>query len=570
MKKTCLLSLLLCVAAVISSADAGGIVFNTCKISAGNSPTADAITVTGRLTENPDFTAAETVQVALTYNDGSLPPPGYGILFEFPVNSKTYKNNTFKSVQSIKIFSHKFQYSEKTRRFTFTAKTYLSGFSCPFTMTIQIGDYTAEGQLDETLVNGPRPCPFQLLMGYQDSLKLTRQRIKLGKSEGTDSISLQGLFTVGGDFSLSYPFTLSIGDQAFTVSSGHFKYNERTGVYTCRNAPISGGGLLTAKLDTNKCRFTADLKNITLRQHGIVDFNMDIFGNSLIGLQQIDLGPKTIFSYDELTMYNTLGALWDYDAQYTYDIDGETGSGTTPVYVDVVDANELINGYESVIVYTSTVDEDYWFVSYTDPEGTHGVEWGLVDIDGMGFAFYFNSDQIIYPNFLRMPNSFQDTGAFTGYFDLDIGYETQTSDLTGTGTTYWKLYRYDDLTVPAGTFTDVVVSQQIMSFAGQMHLLIDDGDIYYDQDIKLSVICDNIYWSDPNAGIVSIDQLITINLVFPGIGTLKATSNTIADMTDYLIPLGEGDSGDGSGYSVIIEFLENQNPEIPENPDSNL
>jgi hypothetical protein len=551
-KKICFLWTFFVFSVIGYCADTNSILFKSCTITAGNTKTADSIAITGSLTgANPDFSSSTELFVTLAYNTSSTPPPGDVIAFRFPINSKTYKNNSFKSFESNKIFSQMFQYSPKTRKFSFKAQTNLTGLSCPFNLIIEIGDYTAQGQLNETIVNGSKSCPFQLLMGVGNSLELSKKSFKLGPTRGSDTIALDGLFTVGGPFVTTNPFILTLGSQAFTVSGSAF--TNKSGIYTCTNAPAAEGGLVSVKLDTNQCLFSVKIKNTTLVEYGVVNFDMAIFGNSMLGFEQIDLGPKTIFTYDELMRQNVLGAYWNYDGKYADSVEGEKDSGPTRFQISVRDIVETVPGQDCAVVYTSMVEEDYLMVSYTDQNVTYGYEYGMINDEGIAYDFFFdNAQHILYPDFLRLPYSYQETGTFTGYFDIDMGYAADTSDLTGKVTTSWKLLGYDHVTVGAGPFTNVVKSCQTMNFAGQMHLYIKDGSVYYDEDVKIILTTQNLYWSDTTAGIVKTDQTVNLKITYPGIGTFKAVTNTIGGLTDYLIP--ESDDFPVPGGCILTAF----------------
>jgi hypothetical protein len=523
--------------------------FENVTVTAGNLPNTDSITITGTFSgTNLDFSSSTKIFIKLSSD--TLPKP---LAFAFPINAKTYTNNKYNCTQTVKGSSQLFQYDTKTHKFSFSIKKMdLTGLSCPFKFIIKIGAYSAQGQLTESIVNGSKPCPFQLLMGVQDSLDITSQLIKLGKTVNTDTISLQGLFSIDGAFNLSNPFVLTVGSQTFTVKGA--KFSQKSGIYSCTNAVAAEGGLVSAIFDTNTCQFTVSVKNTTIAGYGAVNCDMKLFGILLAGYEQLNLGAKSSFSYDELTQQNQLGAQWNYSTKYSYNLDGDKGSGTSGFSISVGDTTKSIDGHECVVVHSIVEDEDIALASYTDGKGTHGVEWGMDEQTGIGFMFRFNSDQILYPQVLRMSQTSSDSGTFTGDFDLNDD-SAQITNLSGKVTTSWSLIGYENVTVPAGPFKKAIKSEQNLVFNGQMHVYINDGDVYYNNNIKMMVTGKIKYWSDTNTGIVKTDQTITIKLTAPGLGSMNGTFNTLSSLNSYSIPQNTSESVSYYSSGVIMESV---------------
>ena len=319
----------------------------------------------------------------------------------------------------------------------------------------------------------------------------------------------------------------------FTIPGDRFVVKK--GVYTCTNAPSDEGGIVSIKLDTNKCLYTISIKNASIGEYDLVDFDLLPLGCSLCGYAQIDLGAKNFFTYDELTQQNNLGAWWNYDSLYSYNWDGDKDSGTTAFSIAVDDSTEWINGHDCVIVTTSSGAQDISISSYTDDTGTHGVEWGSFTDLG-GFHFSFDHDLDLYPLLMRTGQTYTSAGAFTGEFDFN-NPNVEISDFTGKVSNSWKVLSREAVTVPSGTF-NAVKSQQTLAFTGQMHVLIDYYDdwyeeyVYYNGTMKMTITGKVTNWSDPDVGIVKTDQTMTIKISAPRLGSSTITSRAIASLTD--------------------------------------
>jgi hypothetical protein len=153
----------------------------------------------------------------------------------------------------------------------------LTGLACPVYIVIDLGMYTAIGIANESIVNGSKTIPIQLLSGYSDTLTVITSKPTSSANPSSDQLSVKGTFTVDDDSTVAEGLTIFWGGQTFvipgnqfvSVNSGHLKakYIDRNGVS------------INADFDSAKCTFKIVIKQTTISaQSGIVDFGL-VFGN---------------------------------------------------------------------------------------------------------------------------------------------------------------------------------------------------------------------------------------------------------------------------------------------------
>jgi hypothetical protein len=152
---------------VTSGTNNDGVV-DKCKVKAAEK--GDKINFSGQLDAiAADFDAAMGGNAIVSIEADDIPDIA-ATTFTFPINEDSLNKGRYKSkakgpgkddpVTSLQIDTNKgkMKFSGK--------KLDLTGLSCPITITIQIGDYSAEIVLDEDIVNGPKkPCPPELMDG---------------------------------------------------------------------------------------------------------------------------------------------------------------------------------------------------------------------------------------------------------------------------------------------------------------------------------------------------------------------------------------------------------------------
>ncbi|MGD0551782.1 MAG: C10 family peptidase [Sedimentisphaerales bacterium] len=199
----------------------------------------------------------------------------------FPMDPTTFKNGKFN--YSNKPLKTSFALDTKTLKFSFTAKNVdLSGLSCPLAVRIEIGDYNAETNVDETIVNGPKkPIPISFLMGIKNSLRVDKSKFTRDKNTGNiTQVAVSGGFSdenVDDVALLTNPLNITVGSQTFTIPAGSFKSTTK-GRFTCSKVDTSNG-IAAVTFDFNKCTFTLTIKNTNFAvAASTVPFNME-FGD---------------------------------------------------------------------------------------------------------------------------------------------------------------------------------------------------------------------------------------------------------------------------------------------------
>ena len=259
--------------------------------------------------------------------------------------------------------------------------------------------------------------------------------MKAGKQPSTDTLSVQGWFTVNGDFNYpADPFIVHLNAQTFTVPGELFKV--RNGVYTCTNAVTAEGGTVSAKLDTNKCLFTVSIKKASFEDYGDADFDLSIFGRELIGLEQIHMG--TAYTYWQVSQYDQLAAAWQYNSK--------AGLGATNI--EVMDDGS--GGFE--VHGDDSVRYESFFYS-KDMDDAARLTRLVVDSDVMGGEIILDVDLVTWPSFMRPGLTHTDTSAMTGQMIVSgtvVDIVNGTASVTTNVAT--ALAR---VTVPAGTYSAV-------------------------------------------------------------------------------------------------------------------
>ena len=230
-----------------------------------------------------DLAAAIGRTVTVTIEAAYIPAPGsITYTFQVPAASVSRGKYTSPKVMLVNKADPVTSFSLDTIKGTmkFSAKNVnLTGLKCPITFRVEFGDYAAEKQVNEDIVNGTKPCPLSLVMGVMDSLDVLKMAAKKGTTPGTDSVSISGTFTIDGSISPAIPVVITLGSDTFTVPGAQFVGS--SGVYSCKSAE-SGNGFVTAKFDTVKCTFSVSIVNAAVSGSGNVAFGINVFGNPLM------------------------------------------------------------------------------------------------------------------------------------------------------------------------------------------------------------------------------------------------------------------------------------------------
>jgi len=142
----------------------------------------------------------------------------------------------------------------------------LTGLSSPIRLNLTIGSVSYTGEVDESIINGSGRIPIRLMRNYRDELRISKAAAVKGRTAGTDQLSITGEIAVadvaGTDLRV-LPVTVIWGRQVFTIPQGSFQIG-RGNVYTCSNIPVPEGGLITCRIDLDKCLFSVILRSASI------------------------------------------------------------------------------------------------------------------------------------------------------------------------------------------------------------------------------------------------------------------------------------------------------------------
>jgi uncharacterized caspase-like protein len=256
-------------------------IITKCTVKAGKRPIVtakgDSITVQGELNARfSDFEDAmdATMSVAIDSNDMNDP-----CVITFPVDADTFKGGKYRYSKKVDGVKKTFKYDTGTHKFSFSAgKINLSGLSCPVIVTVEIGGYSATIETYESIVNGKRLIPVNLLMGVADSLRVDKIKVKQNTKKPTsDQLTVKGGFSAWDDGvnMVGTDVNVILGTQTWTIPQGNFK--AKTTKFTCsRIATDNEIGIAAAKFDFSKGVFTLAIKNADIDDiHGVTNFEIN-------------------------------------------------------------------------------------------------------------------------------------------------------------------------------------------------------------------------------------------------------------------------------------------------------
>ncbi len=254
----------------------GSMQASSVKLKAGKTAGTDSMKLAGSLdATGADLSAAIGKTLTVTLEAAYIPAPG-AITYTFQVPAASVNKGRYTSPKDT---AASFSLDTTTGLMKFSAKNAdLTGLKCPITFRVQFGDYAAQAQLSEAIVNGTKPCPLPLVMGVMDSLEALKVSGKKGAAPGADSVSISGTFTINGTVNPASPVVITLGPDTFTVPGAQF--SESRGTYSCTGAD-SGNAYISAKFDTVKCTYSIQIKGADITGSGRVGFGINVFGNLL-------------------------------------------------------------------------------------------------------------------------------------------------------------------------------------------------------------------------------------------------------------------------------------------------
>ncbi len=132
--------------------------------------------------------------------------------------------------------------------------------------------FDANTNVDETIVNGKKLIPINLLMGVKNSLRVDKIKVKYGSKMNSDQLTVSGGFSAASveitEANLvDSVFDVNLASQSFSIPAKSFK--GKKGKFTCSNVKLDGGvGIAAATFDFNKCTFAITIKKTSIDYPG--------------------------------------------------------------------------------------------------------------------------------------------------------------------------------------------------------------------------------------------------------------------------------------------------------------
>ena len=420
-----------------------------CTVKAGKSSTLpdDSILMAGQLTATgTDLSGASEIKVTIS----SVDVPSLYVQ-SFPVTGVTLKNGKYSGSAG----TSKFTFDSTTHKFSIVANNVnLTGLWCPFTVKFEIGTFNTEVTVDEYVANGPlKSLPIQLMVGVRNVMNVDSFKVKYGKTTGSDSFTIKGVFAVKGSYNKSQPFSLHLGTEQFTVAGSTFT---TSGSVEYTQANSAEGPTVVASFDFAKCTFTIEVTNANIKDYGLVDLDMGVLGINLSNPTQLDLGAQRVFGLEDILGYDTLGASWTYDSDYSYSIampgDKHSDSGTTTAKVQVSNTKKTFNGTSCYEVGVSNPSGSPYY-TYWYPDADNQIWAGMtMGSSSSKFGYVINTAAAL-PLEPAMGRVYSDSKPFTGDIHLDLSVYGLTFTMTsfmGTATQSLKSVGYEDVSIPYG------------------------------------------------------------------------------------------------------------------------
>jgi hypothetical protein len=258
-----------------------------CKVKAGKTQGADdndvgnikdMFTASGTFTHiTPDFNLVDSVEVNIV----SLKNPDGNRIYTETIpftmsqvvkGKYSYKYKTPKgeagAITSLKLDFNKNTFAIKSKNID------LTGLGASLQFDIIMSPYTMTGTASETIINGSKKLiPTRLMRMFEDTLVVTKAKAKHSSTKTlSDSLSVKGEIAdaniINDDMEEPNLVTVDVnvvwGDHTFTIPAGSFVAAKTGHSYKCSKVLMDvndcNTGLVTAKIDLDKCTFTVSVK----------------------------------------------------------------------------------------------------------------------------------------------------------------------------------------------------------------------------------------------------------------------------------------------------------------------
>ncbi|MEJ5260436.1 MAG: hypothetical protein WHS88_09625 [Anaerohalosphaeraceae bacterium] len=245
---------------------AGTLTISRCQVTAGSVIGQDTMTASGKFTGAPNLFWVPRIELSVVslLDDKTVYTESCGFTWDKVRNQFTWSRRLTNN-QPGGITSLRFDFSAQTFSLTLS-RVDLTGLSSPIRLNLTIGSVSYTGEVDESIINGSGRIPIRLMRNYRDELRISKAAAVKGRTAGTDQLSITGEIAVadvaGTDLRV-LPVTVIWGRQVFTIPQGSFQIG-RGNVYTCSNIPVPEGGLITCRIDLDKCLFSVILRSASI------------------------------------------------------------------------------------------------------------------------------------------------------------------------------------------------------------------------------------------------------------------------------------------------------------------
>jgi hypothetical protein len=170
----------------------------------------------------------------------------------------------------------------------------LTGLASPLQLDLAMGATTLTGEADEDVINNSRKTiPTRLMRTYQDTLIVTKAKVRASDVAASDSLSVKGDIAVidvedanlvNAGLVIYWADDSEITTQTITVPAEYFVPAKSGNVYKCSKAPADEGGLVSGKFDLDKCMFNLSVKGTDL---GVTTGDVK-FGLTISAFDEVD------------------------------------------------------------------------------------------------------------------------------------------------------------------------------------------------------------------------------------------------------------------------------------------
>ena len=246
-----------------------------CSVTSGSKINSDKISFSGIMYATADdFNDGNFVEVTIDSEDMVTP-----CVQKFPINGKTFRKGNYSYSGTENGVNKSFKYNIKSGKFSFAAKNVdLSGLGCPLTFEIRVSDYFGTAEVNETIVNGRKPIPINLMMGVKNSLRVDKMQVKQSTKQKSDQLIVTGGFAAeDADVNMvEYDLNITLAGDPFTIPQGKLKPNKYNNRFTCSKVLLPNG-IASVDFNFKTCRFKVTIKKTEIDDiHGLVDFGIMI------------------------------------------------------------------------------------------------------------------------------------------------------------------------------------------------------------------------------------------------------------------------------------------------------